>query len=206
MARYLGPTCKLSRREGTDLFLKSSHRAIETKCKLDTPPGQHAQKRGRLSDYGLQLRMQQMIKRHYGVLQKQFKNCYEEADRKKGSTGDNLLKLLESRLDNVVYRLGFASTRAEARQLVSHKSIKVNDQVVNIPSYVLKPNDVITIREKAKKQSRIGTALELAQQRPQPSWLDVDSKEFRGVFKSAPDAADFPAMFKVSLVVELFSK
>lgn len=206
MARYLGPKCKLSRREGTDLLLKSGVRSVESKCKLDVPPGQHGQKRGRLSDYGMQLRMQQMIKRYYGVLQKQFKNCYEEADRKKGSTGENLLRLLESRLDNVVYRMGLASTRAEARQLVSHKAIKVNDAVVNIPSYVLKPNDVISVREKSKKQLRIAAALELAQQRSQISWLDVDSKELRGVFKSYPEAADFPALFKVSLVVELFSK
>lgn len=207
MARYLGPTCKLSRREGTDLLLKSGVRPIESKCKLDTPPGQHGQKRGRLSDYGLQLRMQQMIKRYYGVLQKQFVNCYKEADRQKGSTGDNLLRLLESRLDNVVYRLGFASTRAEARQLVTHKAILVNGKVLNIPSYTVKPNDIISVREKAKKQLRISAATELSQQRgPQPGWLDVDSKELRGVFKSAPDAADFPAMFKISLVVELFSK
>lgn len=207
MARYLGPKCKLSRREGTDLLLKSGVRPIETKCKLDSPPGQHGQKRGRLSDYGLQLRMQQMIKRHYGILHKQFVNSYKEADRKKGSTGNNLLQLLESRLDNVVYRLGFGSTRAEARQLVSHKSILVNGKVVNIPSYILSANDVISVREKAKKQLRITAAAELAQQRgPQPTWLDVDSKELRGVFKSYPDAADFPAMFKISLVVELFSK
>ncbi|MFT3741912.1 MAG: 30S ribosomal protein S4 [Gammaproteobacteria bacterium] len=206
MARYLGPKCKLSRREGTDLMLKSGIRAIETKCKIDTQPGQHAQKRGRLSDYGIQLRMQQLIKRYYGVLQKQFLNVYKEADRQTGSTGDNLLKILESRLDNVVYRLGFASTRAEARQLVGHKAVMVNGKVVNIPSYIVKPNDVIQIREKAKGQLRINAALELAQQRPQPAWLDVDTKEKRGVFKTYPDPADFPAIFKVSLVVELFSK
>jgi len=206
MARYLGPKCKLSRREGTDLLLKSGIRAIESKCKLETQPGQHGLKRGRLSDYGVQLRMQQLIKRHYGVLQKQFRNCYEEADRQKGSTGDNLLRLLESRLDNVVYRLGFASTRAEARQLVSHKAILVNGHVVNIPSYLVKPNDTIEVRQKAKKQLRIGAALELAQQKPQPQWLETSSKEFKGVFKSYPDSADFPAIFKVSLVVELFSK
>ncbi len=206
MARYLGPKCKLSRREGTDLMLKSGVRAVETKCKLDTQPGQHAQKRGRLSDYGVQLRMQQLIKRYYGVLQRQFLNSYEEADRQKGSTGENLLKLLESRLDNVVYRLGFASTRAEARQLVSHKAILVNGKVVNIPSYLVRPNDIIQVRERSRKQLRIGAAMELAQQRPQPQWLDVSPQEMRGVFKSYPDPADFPAIFKVSLVVELFSK
>lgn len=206
MARYLGPTCKLSRREGTDLLLKSGVRAIETKCKLDTQPGQHAQKRGRLSDYGVQLRMQQLIKRHYGVLHRQFVNCYEEADRQKGSTGDNLLKILESRLDNVVYRLGFASTRSEARQLVSHKAILVNGRNVNIPSYQVKPNDVIEVRSKSKKQLRISAAMDLAQQRGPVQWLDVNNQEMRGVFKSYPDPTDFPAIFKVSLVVELFSK
>lgn len=206
MARYLGPKCKLSRREGTDLMLKSGVRSIDTKCKLDQLPGQHGQKRGRLSDYGVQLRMQQMIKRHYGVLQRQFRNCYEEADRQKGSTGENLLKLLESRLDNVVYRLGFGSTRAEARQLVCHKGIAVNGVTVNIPSYLVKPNDVVEVREKAKKQLRVTAAQELAQQRPQSAWLEVDSKEMKGKFKAYPDASDFPAIFKVSLVVELFSK
>lgn len=206
MARYLGPKCKLSRREGTDLMLKSGVRAIETKCKLDTQPGQHGQKHGRLSDYGVQLRMQQLIKRYYGVLQRQFLNSYEEADRQKGSTGENLLKLLESRLDNVVYRMGFASTRAEARQLVGHKAITVNGKVVNIPSYLVRPNDVVQVRERSRKQLRIAAALELAQQRPQAQWLDVNSQEMRGVFKSYPDPADFPAIFKVSLVVELFSK
>ncbi len=206
MARYLGPKCKLSRREGTDLMLKSGVRSIETKCKLDQQPGQHGQKRGRLSDYGVQLRMQQTIKRHYGVLQKQFKNCYEEADRQKGSTGENLLKLLESRLDNIVYRLGFASTRAEARQLVSHKAITVNGVNVNIPSYLVRPNDVIEVRTKAKKQLRIAAAQELAQQRPQSPWLEVDTTEMKGKLKAYPDASEFPAIFKVSLVVELFSK
>jgi small subunit ribosomal protein S4 len=206
MARYLGPKCKLSRREGTDLLHKSGVRAIETKCKLDTQPGQHAQKRGRLSDYGVQLRMKQMIKRYYGVQEKQFLNCYFEADRQKGSAGDNLLKLLESRLDNVVYRLGFASTRNEARQLVSHKAIKVNGSVVNIPSYLVKPNDVIEVRDRSKKQLRILSALELAKQRPESDWLEVSEKEMKGTFKSYPDPTDFPAIFKVSLVIELFSK
>jgi small subunit ribosomal protein S4 len=206
MARYRGPTCKLSRREGTDLLLKSGVRSIETKCKLDHLPGQHGQKRGRLSEYGVQLRMQQLIKRHYGILQKQFRNCYEEADRQKGSTGDNLLRLLESRLDNVVYRLGFGSTRAEARQLVGHKAILVNGQPVNIASYLVKPNDVVRVREKARKQLRISAAMELAQQRPQSPWLELDATDMKGTFKSYPDSSDFPAIFKVSLVVELFSK
>jgi small subunit ribosomal protein S4 len=206
MAHYLGPKCKLSRREGTDLMHKSGVRPITTKCKLDTLPGQHGQKRGRLSDYGRQLRMKQMIRRYYSVLERQFHKYYEEADRQKGSTGDNLLRLLESRLDNVVYRLGFASTRAEARQLISHKAITVNGHTVNIPSYMVKPNDVIEVREKSKGQLRVATALELAQQRPQSQWLEVDAKEMRGIFKSYPDPADFPAIFKVSLVVELFSK
>lgn len=206
MARYRGPKCKLSRREGTDLMLKSGVRSIDTKCKLDQLPGQHGQKRQRLSDYGVQLRMQQLIKRHYGVLQKQFKNCYEEADRQKGATGDNLLRLLESRLDNVVYRLGFGSTRAEARQLVSHKAILVNGHAVNIPSYFVKPNDVVEVREKSKKQLRILAAQELARQRAHPLWLETDFTEMKGVFKAYPDSSDFPAIFKMSLVIELFSK
>lgn len=206
MARYIGPKCKLSRREGTDLLLKSGIRAIDTKCNLESRPGQHGSRPGRLSDYGVQLRMKQMIRRYYGVLENQFRNYYKEADRQKGSTGDNLLKLLESRLDNVVYRMGFASTRAEARQLVTHKAIMVNGVVVNIPSYLVKPNDVIEIRDKAKKQLRVSAALELAKQRAQPTWVEVDSKQFKGVFKAYPDPSEFPAAFKVSLVVELYSK
>jgi len=199
----LGPRCKLARREGTDLFLKSGQRSIDTKCKMDTLPGQHGQK-GRLSPYGVQLRMQQQIKRYYGVLQKQFRNYYEKADRMKGSTGDNLLKLLESRLDNVVYRSGFAVTRREARQLVSHKSILVNDKLVNIASYLLKPNDVIEVRDKSKKQLRISNAMDLAQQRPWPQWLEVTG--MRSVFKTYPDSSEVSATFKMNLVVELFSK
>ncbi len=197
---------KFSRREGTDLMSKSGVREIGTKCKLDTLPGQHGAKRGRLSDYGSQLRMQQLIKRYYGVLQRQFRNYYEKADRQKGSTGDNLIRLLEGRLDNVVYRSGFGSTRQEARQLVSHKAVLVNGKIVNIASYSLQPNDVIEVREKSKKQLRILAAMELAQQRPQPQWIDVNAKELRSVFKFYPDPSDFPAIFKVSLVVELFSK
>lgn len=204
MARYLGPTCKLSRREGSDLLLKSGVRGIESKCKLDTPPGQHGQRKGRLSDYGVQLRMKQMIRRYYGVLEKQFLKYYHEADRQKGSTGENLLRLLESRLDNVVYRMGLASTRAEARQLVSHKAVKVNERVVNIPSYLVSPNDLVELRDRAKAQLRVKAAL--AQQKTLPQWLDVDKNQMKGVFKSYPDSSDFPAEFKISLVIELFSK
>lgn len=204
MARYLGPTCKLSRREGSDLLLKSGVRGIESKCKFDTPPGQHGQAKKRLSDYGVQLRMKQMIRRYYGVLEKQFLKYYKIADRQKGSTGENLLRLLESRLDNVVYRMGLASTRAEARQLVSHKAIKVNEQVVNIPSYLVSPNDVVELRDKAKKQLRVASAL--SQKKTLPQWLDLDEKNMKGVFKAYPDSSDFPAEFKVSLVIELFSK
>jgi small subunit ribosomal protein S4 len=204
MARYLGPTCKLSRREGTDLFLKSGIRGIESKCKLDMLPGQHGQGKGRLSDYGVQLRMKQMIRRYYGVLEKQFRKYYFEADRQKGSTGENLLRILESRLDNVIYRMGLASTRAEARQLVSHKGVKVNDQIVNIPSYLVAPNDLVELRDKAKKQLRVMAAI--GQQKALPQWLDFDAKHMKGVFKAYPDPSDFPAEFKVSLVIELFSK
>ena len=170
MARYLGPKLKLSRREGTDLFLKSGVRAIDSKCKLETAPGQHGARKGRLSDYGLQLREKQKVRRIYGVLEKQFRNYYKEAARLKGNTGENLLQLLEQRLDNVVYRMGFASTRAEARQLVSHKAILVNGRVVNIPSYVITPEDTVVIREKSKTQARIIAALELAEQREKPTW------------------------------------
>jgi small subunit ribosomal protein S4 len=205
MARYTGPKCKLSRREGTDLLLKSGMRAIESKCKLNVQPGQHGQRR-RLSDYGVQLRMKQTVRRYYGVLEKQFRRYYKDADRQKGSTGENLLRILETRLDNVVYRMGFATTRAEARQLVGHKAVMVNGIVVNIASYVVKPNDVIEVREKAKKQLRIRAAVELAQQRPPQPWIDVDTQNLKGVFKSYPEASDFPSEFKVSLIVELFSK
>lgn len=177
MARYLGPKLKLSRREGTDLFLKSGVRAIESKCKIDNAPGQHGARRGRLSDYGVQLREKQKVRRMYGVLEKQFRNYYKEAARLKGNTGENLLQLLEQRLDNVVYRIGFASTRSEARQLVSHKAILVNGQVVNVPSFNVSADDVVSVREKAKKQARIVSALELAEQREKPTWIEVDSKK-----------------------------
>ena len=206
MARYLGPKLKLSRREGTDLFLKSGVRAIESKCKIDTPPGQHGARRGRLSDYGVQLREKQKVRRMYGVLEKQFRNYYKEAARLKGNTGENLLQLLEQRLDNVVYRMGFASTRAEARQLVSHKAIVVNGKVVNIPSFNVKAEDVVAVREKAKKQARIVSALELADQREKPTWLEVDNTKMEGVFKRVPERTDLSADINEQLIVELYSK
>lgn len=206
MARYLGPKCRLSRREKTDLQLKSGMRAIDTKCNVERIPGVHWQRRGRTTDYGIQLRMKQTIRRYYSVLEKQFRNYYKHADRLKGSTGDNLLKLLESRLDNVVYRMGFAATRAEARQLVVHKAILVNGLIVNIPSYSVKPGDVVEVRERAKKQLRISAALEIAQQRQPVSWIEVDTKKLLGKFNSEPDVAELPQEFKVNLVVELYSK
>ncbi|MFT4652984.1 MAG: small subunit ribosomal protein S4 [Kangiellaceae bacterium] len=206
MARYLGPKLKLSRREGTDLFLKSGVRAIESKCKIDQPPGQHGARRGRLSDYGVQLREKQKVRRMYGVLEKQFRNYYKEAARLKGNTGENLLQLLEQRLDNVVYRMGFASTRAEARQLVSHKAIVVNGKVVNIPSFNVKAEDVVSVREKAKKQARIVAALELADQREKPVWLEVDNTKMEGTFKRVPERTDLSAEINEQLIVELYSK
>jgi len=206
MARYLGPKLKLSRREGTDLFLKSGVRAIDTKCKIETIPGQHGARRGRLSDYGVQLREKQKVRRIYGVLEKQFSNYYKEAARQKGNTGENLLQLLETRLDNVVYRMGYASTRAEARQLVSHKAIVVNGVVVNIPSFTVKAEDVVSVREKSKTQARIIAALELADQREKPLWVEVDSKTLEGTFKRTPDRADLSAEINEQLIVELYSK
>ncbi|GAA5137977.1 30S ribosomal protein S4 [Thalassotalea piscium] len=206
MARYLGPKLKLSRREGTDLFLKSGVRAIDTKCKIEMIPGQHGARRGRLSDYGIQLREKQKVRRIYGVLEKQFRNYYKQAARIKGNTGENLLLLLEKRLDNVVYRMGFASTRAEARQLVSHKAIVVNGQVVNIPSFTVKAEDVVSIREKSKTQARITAALELAEQREKPVWVEVDNKKMEGVFKRIPDRSDLSAEINEQLIVELYSK
>lgn len=206
MARYLGPKCRLSRRERTDLQLKSGIRSIESKCKIDRTPGQHWARRTRSTDYGTQLRMKQMIRRYYGVMENQFRNYYKSADKTKGSTGDVLLKILESRLDSVVYRMGFASTRAEARQLVSHKSILVNGCVINIASYQVSPGDKVEIRERAKSQLRIKAALELAQQRQSSSWVEVDSKAMSGVYKEHADIAELPAEFKVNLVVELYSK
>lgn len=206
MARYLGPTCKLSRREGTDLFLKSRGKSLENKCKLDQRPGQHGTARARNSDYALQLRAKQRIRRIYGVLEKQFRNYYKAAALQKGATGENLLNFLEGRLDNVVYRMGFASTRAEARQLVSHKSIVVNGQITNIPSYQVKAGDEIKIREKSKKQQRIVDALTVAEQYGFPVWVEVNSKEMSGTFKSLPDRADLGSDMNEQLVVELYSK
>lgn len=206
MARYLGPKCKLARREGTDLFLKSARRALDTKCKLDSVPGQHGAKSARLSEYGQQLREKQKIRRIYGVLERQFRRYFAEAARLKGSTGENLLKLLESRLDNVIYRMGFGSTRAEARQLVSHKAITVNGVVVNIPSYQVKANDVVAIREKAKKQVRIAEALSLAEGIGFPAWVTVDPKKMEGVYKSMPERSDLTNDIDEQMVVEYYSK
>jgi len=206
MARYIGPKCKLARREGTDLFLKSGARSIESKCKIDQAPGQHGARRARVTEYGTQLREKQKVRRIYGVLEKKFRLYYKEADRRKGSTGVNLLQILESRLDNVVYRMGFASTRAEARQLVSHKSIQVNGKTVNIPSYEVSAGDVVSIREKSRNQTRIASALELAAKSGALSWLEVDAKAFQGTFKSVPDRADLPAEISENLIVELYSK
>lgn len=206
MARYIGPKCKLSRREGTDLFLKGRGRSLDTKCKLDKAPGQHGDRRARLSDYGLQLREKQKLRRIYGVLERQFRNYYKTASRMKGSTGENLLQLLERRLDNVVYRMGFGATRAEARQLVSHKAIQVNGRAVNIASYQVQPSDVVAVREKAKKQVRIQDSLTLAEQFGFPEWVEVDTKKMEGVFKSIPERSELPAEINESLVVELYSK
>lgn len=206
MARYIGPVCKLSRREGTDLFLKSRGKSLENKCKLDQRPGQHGAKRTRNSDYALQLRAKQRLRRIYGVLEKQFRNYYKAADLKKGATGQNLLNLLESRLDNVVYRMGYASTRAEARQLVSHKSIIVNDQLINIPSFQVAPGDTVKIREKSKTQQRIKDSLVVAEQYGFPAWVQVDPKNMSGVFSSVPDRADLGSEINEQLVVELYSK
>jgi small subunit ribosomal protein S4 len=206
MARYLGPTCKLSRREGTDLFLKSRGKSLNNKCKLDQRPGQHGTKRTRSSDYALQLRAKQRLRRIYGILEKQFRNYYKSADMKKGATGENLLNLLESRLDNVVYRMGFACTRAEARQLVSHKSIQVNGALINVPSYQVVPGDVLTVREKAKKQQRIVDSLTVTEQYGFPSWVEVNSKAMTGTFGSLPDRVDLGSDINEQLVVELYSK
>ncbi len=207
MARYVGPTCKLARREGTDLFLKSGVKPLENKCKFSVPPGGlKGERRSRLSDYGLQLREKQKLRRMYGVLERQFGNYYEEAARRAGATGENLLKLLECRLDNVVYRMGFAATRAEARQLVSHKAMTVNDQVVTIASYQCRAGDVLQVREKARKQLRIQSALNVAQQVGLPEWVEVDDKQMRGVFRTVPAREDVLPDINENLVVELYSK
>ena len=207
MARYLGPKCKLSRREGTDLFLKSGVKSLESKCKLEVPPGGiKGERRQRTSDYGLQLREKQKLRRMYGVLERQFANYYTEAARRSGSTGENLLKLLECRLDNVVYRMGFAATRAEARQLVSHKGVDVNGAAVTISSYQVKAGDVVQIREKARKQLRIQSALQIASQVGLPEWVEVNDKEFKGVFRQVPARDDILPDINENLVVELYSK
>ena len=207
MARYIGPKAKLSRREGTDLFLKSTRRSLSDKCKLDTKPGQHGRTSGaRTSDYGNQLREKQKVKRIYGVLERQFRRYFAEAERRKGNTGENLLSLLESRLDNVVYRMGFGSTRAEARQLVSHKAILLNGNVANIPSMQVRPGDVVAIREKAKKQTRIQESLGLVAQSGDISWVSVDTTKLEGTFKQVPDRDDIGGDINESLIVELYSR
>jgi len=206
MARYLGPKSKLSRREGRDLLLKSGIRSYEDKCRSETSPGQHGRRRGRISDYGIQLREKQKVRRIYGVMEKQFRNYYKLAARKKGVTGDNLLQMLESRLDNVVYRLGFASTRSEARQLVSHKSVKVNGSVVNIPSYLLSPGDLVSLKDKVKNQKRVLEALEISANRTECDWLELNKKDFSGVFSSAPERELLDSDINENLIVELYSK
>ncbi|MEC7885914.1 MAG: 30S ribosomal protein S4 [Pseudomonadota bacterium] len=207
MARYIGPKCKLIRREGYDLMLKSRARPLDSKCKVETHPGQHSDKKGRLSDYGLQLREKQKLKRMYGILERQFRQYYKRAARKRGSTGENLLSFLECRLDNVIYRMGFGVTRAECRQLVSHKSILVNGKIVNIPSFQVSPNDIISVKEKSQKQTRIKDSLASAEELGMMSeWVSVDIKKMEGVFKTIPERADLPPDINESLVVELYSK
>lgn len=206
MARYLGPKLKLSRREGTDLFLKSGVRPLESKCRADTVPGQHGQRRTRLSDYAVQLREKQKVRRLYGVLEKQFRNYYKKADRQKGATGENLLRILERRLDNVVYRMGFGCTRAESRQLVSHKSILVNGNVTNIASYQVEVGDTVAIREKSKSQLRIQNALSLSAQRAPVEWVDVNADRLEGIFRAYPMREELPKEINENLIVELYSK
>jgi small subunit ribosomal protein S4 len=206
MARYIGPKCKLSRREGTDLFLKSRVRALETKCNMEKVPGMAGERRRRLSDYGVQLREKQKVRRIYGIMEKQFRNYYKRAAQQKGATGENLLQMLERRLDNVVYRMGFGATRAEARQLVSHKAIEVNGKAVNVSSYQISPEDVISVREKARKQLRIQSAVALAEQYGFPEWVEVDAKAMSGVFRRVPERTDLPAEINENLIVELYSK
>jgi small subunit ribosomal protein S4 len=207
MARYTGAKLKLSRREGTDLFLKSARRSLDSKCKADSKPGQHGRISGaRLSDYGVQLREKQKVKRMYGLLERQFRRYFAEAERRKGNTGSNLISLLESRLDNVVYRMGFGSTRSEARQLVSHRAIAVNGRITNVASMLVTAGDKISVREGARQQARIQEALSLAEQSGFPSWVDVDPKKFEGRFKAAPDRGDVAQDVNESLVVELYSR
>jgi small subunit ribosomal protein S4 len=207
VARYIGPKCKLARREGTDLFLKSARRSLDSKCKLDVKPGQHGQKSGlRMSDYGNQLREKQKLRRIYGLLERQFRRYFVEASRRKGSTGENLLKLLESRLDNVVYRMGYGSTRAEARQLVTHGAITVNGKRLNVPSALCRAGDVVAVADKSKAQLRIVDSLQLAEKVGFPAWVEVDPKKLQGTFKGAPDRSEFGQDINESLVVELYSK
>ncbi|MBT3047319.1 MAG: 30S ribosomal protein S4 [Candidatus Thiodiazotropha sp.] len=206
MARYIGPKCKLSRREGTDLFLKSRVRSLDSKCNMEKVPGQMGDRRRRVSDYGLQLREKQKVRRIYGIMEKQFRNYYKAAAQNKGATGENLLQLLETRLDNIVYRMGFGSTRAEARQLVSHKAIEVNGKIVNVPSFKVSAEDEVSIREKAKKQLRIQGALELQGQFGFVDWVEVDPKAMKGKLKRVPDRSDLSAEINEQLVVELYSK
>ena len=206
MARYIGPKGKLSRREGRDLLLKSGIRSYESKCRSETSPGQHGRRRGRLSDYGIQLREKQKVRRIYGVMEKQFRNYYKQAARKKGVTGTNLLQSLEGRLDNVVYRLGFASTRSEARQLVSHKAIKVNESIVNIPSYQVSVGDIVSLTDKSKKQERVKQALEISASRPDCDWLKVDKNDFSGVYNDIPERDQLDSDINQNLIVELYSK
>lgn len=206
MARYTGPKLKLSRREGTDLFLKSGVRPIDSKAKIDQPPGEHGVRRGRPSDYAVQLREKQKVRRFYGVLEKQFRNYYKRADRQKGATGENLLRLLERRLDNVVYRMGYGCTRAESRQLVSHNAILVNGGRVNVASYQVRPDDVVTVRERSRSQLRIRQALDLASQRGPVEWVEVDSEKMEGVYKRDPDRSELPQEINENLIVELYSK
>jgi small subunit ribosomal protein S4 len=209
MARYIGPTCKLARREGADLSLKSPARAIDSKCKFDNKPGQHgvAAKRSRPSDYAVQLREKQKVKRIYGVLERQFSNYYKKATQLKGNTGENLLRLLEARLDNVVYRMGFAVTRAQARQLVSHKAVMVNGKKVNVPSYVMRPGDEIKLTENAQKQLRVQEAMKVSESMDlRPGWVEFDAKNAAGVFKAMPDRGDLPSDINEALIIELYSK
>ncbi len=206
MARYLGPKLKLARREGTDLYLKSGVRPLDSKCRAETAPGQHGARRSRLSDYGVQLREKQKVRRLYGILERQFRNYYKKADRQKGATGENLLRLLEGRLDNVVYRMGFGATRAEARQLVSHRGIAVNGQPVNIPSYQVRAEDVVSVLDHAKGQLRIQAALQLAAQRGPVEWVEVDAGKLSGTLKRIPDRGELPSEINENLIVELYSK
>ena len=206
MARYIGPKSKLSRREGRDLLLKSGIRSYESKCRSETIPGQHGRRRGRLSDYGIQLREKQKVRRIYGVMEKQFRNYYKQAARKKGVTGTNLLQYLEGRLDNVVYRLGFASTRSEARQLVSHKAVKVNESVVTIPSYQVSVGDTVSLTDKSKNQDRVKQALEISASRPDCDWLKVDKNDFSGVYNAVPERDQLDSDINENLIVELYSK